>query len=56
VLVSYVLRLVDKELANGRVVGEVEAVGTGEHRAVGNIEELVSFCVETGVSGGRPTS
>jgi len=55
VVVSYVLRLISEELAEGRLVGDVEAVATGQHRAVNGAEELLSFCAETcrpGSSGG----
>lgn len=47
-LLSYVLRLRSEFLADRRLVGEVENVASGECRAVGSVEEVVSFCVETG--------
>lgn len=46
-LVSYVLRLVPDELADGRLIGEVEAVGTGERRAIHGMDELMGFCRES---------
>lgn len=46
-LVSFVLRLVPRELAAGRLVGEVEAVATGERRAVHGSDELLGFCTES---------
>jgi hypothetical protein len=46
-LASYVLRLVPEELADGRLVGDIEVVSTGERRAVHGLDELLSFCVET---------
>ena len=45
-LVSYVLRLVPEELAAGRLIGEVEAVASGERRAVHGAAELQAFCTE----------
>ncbi|HVA42524.1 MAG TPA: hypothetical protein VNF50_03490 [Acidimicrobiales bacterium] len=39
----YVLRLLPTELAAGRVVGEVEHVGTGSTAVVRSAEELVGF-------------
>lgn len=44
VLVSYVLHLVPAELEEGRLVGEVEAVRTGERRAFHQVEDLMRFC------------
>jgi hypothetical protein len=48
VLLSYVLRVIPEELRSGRLVGDVEAVRTGEHQAIRDVEELVTFCVKTG--------
>ncbi len=45
VLVSYVVRLVAEELAEGRLVGDVEAVVTGERKAIRGPEELLRFCM-----------
>jgi RNase adaptor protein for sRNA GlmZ degradation len=47
VLLPYVLLLVPEELANGRVVGDVEAVTTGQHRAVTCMEDLLRFLSDT---------
>ncbi|HEX5268587.1 MAG TPA: hypothetical protein VFW24_17615 [Acidimicrobiales bacterium] len=46
-LVSYVLRLVPDQLSGGRLVGEVEAVNTGERRAIHGADELLGFCTES---------
>lgn len=46
VLESYVLRLLDTEVAEGRLVGEVEDVRTGEVRIVSGAHELASVVWE----------
>lgn len=46
-LVSYVLRLVPEEMADGRLVGAVEVVRTGERRAIHGFEGLMGFCSES---------
>lgn len=54
---SYVLRLVPEDLADGRLVGEVEAVLDGSRGAVRGAEDLVAFCRDhAGISagGGHP--
>jgi len=43
---SYVLRLVPDELADGHLVGEVESVLDGAMGAVHSSEDLVAFCRE----------
>ena len=48
VIVSFVLRLRSKELAEGRITGEMEAVTTGERRAIRSIDEVNTFCTEMG--------
>ena len=50
VLVSYVLHLVPAELEEGRLVGEVEAVRTGERRAFHEVEDLKRFCQRSYIS------
>lgn len=40
VLISFVLRLVPEELAEGRLTGEVEAVHTGRRALVSNVAGL----------------
>ncbi len=52
VLVSYVVRLVDDQLAAGRFVGEVEAVATGQRQEIRGIDDLLSFCQRTGLPTG----
>lgn len=42
-LVPYVLRLVPSEAADGRLVGEVEAVRSGEVTTVHDVTELVAL-------------
>ena len=46
-LVSYVIRLVSEELAEGRIVGDAEAVATGERKAIRGPDELLAFCMNT---------
>lgn len=43
VLSVYVIRLVTDELADGRIVGEVEDVESGGSQIIRNAEELVRF-------------
>jgi hypothetical protein len=43
-LTSFVLRLVPDELAKGRLVGQVVAVGSGAEKAVKSADDLVEFC------------
>jgi len=43
VLSVYVLRLLPTELAAGRVVGQVEHVGSGSTAVVRSVEDLVGF-------------
>jgi hypothetical protein len=43
VLISYVLRLIPGEAAEGRIVGEVESVSTGHAGAVRDVTELVEL-------------
>jgi hypothetical protein len=40
VLISFVLRLVPEELAEGRLAGEIEAVHTGERALVSGVADL----------------
>ena len=60
---SFVLRLVDDQLRDGRVVGRVHDVGNGTEAVVHGLEELVAFLTHDhtadapgapGESGGRP--
>ncbi len=46
-LISYVLRLHADELASGRVVGEVEAVASGQRFLVRSVEQMIAFLMET---------
>jgi hypothetical protein len=43
VLVSYVLRLVPSQAADGRIVGELETVRSGEVSTVHDVHELVAL-------------
>jgi hypothetical protein len=43
VLISYVLRLIPGEAAEGRIVGEIESVSTGQADAVRDVAELVEL-------------
>jgi len=54
VLSVYVLRLLPTELAAGRVVGEVEHVGSGSTAVVRSVEDLVGFlaCSQDDKAGG----
>jgi hypothetical protein len=47
VLISYVLRVDHDALAAGRLVAEVEAVGSRQRFVVHSLEELTAFLVET---------
>lgn len=40
---SFVLRLVDDQLRDGRVVGRVHDVGSGTEAVVHDLEELIAF-------------
>jgi hypothetical protein len=51
VLVSYVLRLVSSEAAQGRLVGEVEDVRTGHTRPIRGAHELAEVVREAQVHG-----
>lgn len=51
--VSYLLRLSPAELAQGRLAGEVEEVATGRLGALGNIQDLLSFCCPSGPRTGE---
>ncbi|MHB1583256.1 MAG: hypothetical protein ACYCU7_08385 [Acidimicrobiales bacterium] len=46
-VISYVLRVRPESLDEGRVVGEVEAVASGQRYAVRSIEQVLAFLVET---------
>lgn len=50
-LVSYVLRLVSSEAAQGRLVGEVEDVRTGQTRPIRGVHELAEVVRETQLAG-----
>jgi hypothetical protein len=41
--VSFVLKLVPDALSEGRIVGRIEAVGTGEQAHLRSAEELIEF-------------
>ena len=55
-LVSFVLRLVPDELAEGRLVGQVVAIGSGNEQPVTSADDLVEFCRENLVGHTDPTS
>lgn len=46
-VISYVLRLRPESLGEGRVVGEVEAVASGQRYAVRSIEQVLAFLIGT---------
>jgi hypothetical protein len=46
-VISYVLRVRPESLDEGRIVGEVEAVASGQRSAVRSIEQVLAFLVET---------
>lgn len=46
-VISYVLRVRPESLDEGRVVGEVEAVASGQRSAVRSIGQVLAFLVET---------
>jgi hypothetical protein len=55
VLVSYVVRLMPEPLADGRLVGEVEAVETGERWRIRDADDLLSVLIPVRkVSDRRP--
>jgi hypothetical protein len=43
VVTSYLLRLLDERRASGELVGEIEAIGSGETVTVRSADELVAF-------------
>jgi len=45
--VSYVLRVRPQSVAEGRLVGEIEAVATGQRYAVRSLDQLMAFVLET---------
>jgi hypothetical protein len=46
-VISYVLRLRPESLGEGRVVGEVEAVASGQRHAVRSIDQVLAFLFRT---------
>lgn len=46
-VISYVLRVRPESLDQGRVVGEVEAVASGQRYTVRSFEQVLSFLAET---------
>ncbi|MGH9087469.1 MAG: hypothetical protein ACRDYZ_05070 [Acidimicrobiales bacterium] len=46
-LISYVLRLRPDALADGRFVGEIEAVTTRRRRSVRSVDQVASFVLQT---------
>lgn len=46
-LISYVVRLRSDALADGRFVGEVEAVTSRQRRSIRNIDQLAAFVLAT---------
>jgi hypothetical protein len=48
--ISYVLRLRSDALADGRFVGEIEAVSDAQRRVVRTIDQMAAFILETGRS------
>ena len=55
VLMSFVVRLVPRELEAGRLVGVVVAVGSGLERPVSSVDELVR-CFREHLAGGEGAS
>ncbi|HEY1733421.1 MAG TPA: hypothetical protein VGG23_03155 [Acidimicrobiales bacterium] len=49
-VISYVLRLRSDDLANGRFVGEIEAVATRRKGPVRNADQITVFVLDTAVS------
>jgi hypothetical protein len=47
VLVPYILRLRSNYLAQGKFVGEVEGVATGQRIPIQSVEQLIAFVLET---------
>jgi hypothetical protein len=54
-LASFVLRLVPDELAEGRLVGQVVAIGSGNEQPVTSADDLVEFCRENLAGRTDPT-
>jgi len=54
-LMSFVVRLVPRELEAGRLVGVVVAVGSGLERPVTSVDELVR-CFREHLAGGESAS
>jgi hypothetical protein len=48
--ISYVLRLRSDALADGRFVGEIEAVSDAQRQVVRTIDQMAAFILETGRS------
>lgn len=46
-VISYVLRLRPDELADGRFIGEVEAVTSRQRRHIRTIDQMVAFILAT---------
>lgn len=46
-LISYVVRLRSDALADGRFVGEIEAVTSRQRRSIRNIDQLAAFVLAT---------
>lgn len=46
-LISYVLRLRPDALADGRFVGEIEAVTTRQRRSVRTVDQVAAFILQT---------
>lgn len=46
-MISYILRLRPEELADGRFVGEVEAVASRQRRRVRTVEQITTFILAT---------
>lgn len=46
-LISYVVRLRSDALADGRFVGEIEAVTSRQRRSIRNIDQLATFVLAT---------
>lgn len=49
-VISYVLRLRPDTLADGRFVGEVEAVTSRQRRRISTIDQMAAFILSTMVS------
>ena len=49
-VISYVLRLRSDDLADGRFVGEIEAIATRRKAPVRNADQITAFVLDTAAS------